>query len=95
MFRCIDVEAGKTYTLDESGRTATAGATGIYVVKVGENVSASGYLKEGDIISKIDGKKIESTTEIRSILFNHHVGDTVELTVFRDGAEITVKIPLK
>ena len=92
---CIDVEAGKTYTLDESGRTATAGATGIYVVKVGENVSASGYLKEGDIISKIDGKKIESTTEIRSILFNHHVGDTVELTVFRDGAEMTIKIPLK
>ena len=92
---CMDVEAGKDYTLDEAGTSVTAGATGAYIISVGSGVSAEGYLKVGDIITKIDGKRVETTEEIRSILFRHHVGDTVELNVFRNGTEITVKIPLK
>lgn len=49
----------------------------------------------GDIITKIDGKPVESMEELRSEIQKRKVGDTVVLTYVRDGKEYTVKVKLE
>lgn len=51
-------------------------------------------VKEGDVITKIDGTAINQTTSITSLLDKHKVGDSVTLTVVRDGKTITISATL-
>ncbi|MBX8993675.1 S1C family serine protease [Staphylococcus pettenkoferi] len=65
---------------------------GVYVAKV---EGAKG-VKEGDIITKIDNEKVEKDTDVRSYLYEHKKpGDTVKLTLDRDGKKKTVSVKLK
>jgi serine protease Do len=52
-------------------------------------------LKEKDIITKVDGLLIDQTNSLTSILGRKSVGDTVVLTVIRDGKTITIKAKLE
>ena len=58
--------------------------SGIYVVSV---VTKDSPIKEGDVITSIDDKKLEDMTELKKILLGYSLGDTVELTIERDGKE--------
>lgn len=51
-------------------------------------------LKVGDIIVKIDGKNIDETHSLVSLLGQHMPGDNVVLTVVRDGKTVTIKVTL-
>ncbi len=51
-------------------------------------------LQENDIILAIDSSKITQDNPLQTILFQHQVGDTVILTVLRDGKQLTVQIQL-
>lgn len=64
---------------------------GIYVVDVVEGASKSAGVQVGDIILKINNKKIRKTLDIRLELANIIVGnnDTVVLTVYRNGETLT------
>jgi serine protease Do len=46
------------------------------------------------VITKIDGKDISSGTELRSALYSKSVGDTIEVTFYREDKEQTVKVEL-
>ncbi|NWK85483.1 serine protease [Staphylococcus sp. GSSP0090] len=70
----------------------TSRKDGVYVAKVEGNNG----LKEGDIITQIDDKKVKEDTDVRSYLYaNKKPGDTVDLTVERNGKEQNVKVSLK
>ena len=56
--------------------------------------AASSDLKEGDIITKIDGVEVEDSAYLRYELYKHSVGDTIEITYIRDGKEHTTKVVL-
>ena len=58
--------------------------SGIYVVSV---VTEDSPIKEGDVITSIDGKKLEDMTALKKILLGYSIGDTAELTIERDGKE--------
>jgi S1-C subfamily serine protease len=47
----------------------------------------------GDIIQEIDGKKVDTPNDLLARLGNYKGGDTVELTIWRDGK--TLKVPVK
>ena len=49
-------------------------------------------LKLGDVITKVDGKAIASMEDLAAAKKNHKAGDTVTLTVFRDGDYITTEL---
>ncbi len=49
----------------------------------------------GDIIVKIDNKKVEDMETLSSILLNKRPGDTVVVTLYRDGKKIKIKMKLK
>lgn len=51
-------------------------------------------LKEKDIITKVDGAAIEENKNLTSLLGKYGVGDTVQLTVERDGKQITLSVTL-
>ncbi len=51
-------------------------------------------LQKGDIITKIDGEKVDSRAKLRYELYKHTVGDKVEVTYYRDGKEHKVTLEL-
>lgn len=51
-------------------------------------------VKDGDIITKIDGKTLNSNNSLTSIVSQHKVGDTITLTILRGGKTLTVKAKL-
>ncbi|WP_426703628.1 S1C family serine protease [Staphylococcus shinii] len=70
----------------------TSRKDGAYVAKV----DGDSGLKEGDIITAIDDKKVKEDTDIRSYLYeNKKPGDSVKLTVERKGKQQTIDVKLK
>ncbi|MBO5454064.1 MAG: trypsin-like peptidase domain-containing protein [Clostridia bacterium] len=66
---------------------------GFYVNEVYEGYGA--YLagvQSGDVIIKCDGKKVETVDDINAIRDTHKVGDMMEVVVWRNGKEVTLKI---
>lgn len=52
-------------------------------------------LKQGDIITKIDGKPVKGSLSLVGFVRQYAVGDTVELTVVRDGKEQKIPVTLQ
>ncbi len=67
---------------------AKAGLTGI-------NISRSGEVVPGDIITAIDGKPVDSVGKLLSRLDDYRVGDTVRVTVLRKGKSTELKVTLQ
>lgn len=58
--------------------------SGIYVVSVFTDDSP---IKEGDVIKEIDGKPVKDMGALKKLLLAYNLGDTVKLTIERDGKE--------
>ena len=68
---------------------------GIVVVTVSKDTPASDAgLQAGDVITEMDGTKVESTSHFRYLLYKHKVGDTVNIKYIRDGKTEEVKLHL-
>lgn len=69
---------------------------GIYVASVNKSGSAArAGMKSGDVITAVDGKKVDDVASLHSILYSHKVGDTVNVTVNRNGKNISLKVKLE
>ena len=51
-------------------------------------------LEKMDVITKMDGKEVTSVTDLQNALFKKKVGDTMDVTFYRDGKEKTAKVDL-
>ncbi len=69
---------------------------GVYIVSV-EPYSAAEIsgLKAGDVIISIDGKDVKTMDELNEIKNTHQIGDTLKITVYRDGTNIDIALTLK
>ena len=81
----------------EKGREPDLGTVnGIYVAEVSaDGAAAAAGLKEGDVITAIDGKTIEKFGQLQELLVNHRPGDKVTVTYLRDKKKHTVQITLR
>ena len=52
-------------------------------------------LKEGDIIIKVNGEKVDNDNPLATRLAKFKVGDTVDLTIVRDSKEQVLKVTLE
>ena len=69
---------------------------GIYIASVNKNGSAANAgMKSGDVITQVNGKKVEDVASLHSILYSHKVGDTVNVTVNRNGRNVNLKVKLE
>jgi S1-C subfamily serine protease len=56
---------------------------------------AEGRLRLGDIITAVDGKKVETPNDLFLMLEKYKVGDAVNLTLLRDGKSVQAKVNLE
>lgn len=70
-------------------------SSGAYVstVSAGSAADKAG-IQEGDIITKIDSSAISSSSDVMLAVRSKSAGDTIEITLDRDGQTVTVKATL-
>jgi S1-C subfamily serine protease len=54
----------------------------------------SNGVRLGDVIVALDGKPVRSADDLLDLLEQHQAGDTVQVTVLRDGQEQKVPVAL-
>jgi len=59
-----------------------------------DGAAAKAGLKKGDVITAINGKKVEKFDEVSEILKQHKPGTVVKVTYKRKGADTTVEVTL-
>ena len=81
----------------EEGKEVDLGTVnGIYVAEVTPDGAASrAGIKPGDVITTIDGKKIEKFGELQEVMANHKPGDKVNITYMRDKKTHTATLTLR
>lgn len=68
---------------------------GVYIVQIVPGGAADeAGLQTNDRIISVDGKKVMTASEVKGILYQHKVGDTIEIVVNRDGEEMTFEVTL-
>ncbi len=69
----------------------TAEKAGLHETERNEN----GKLVLGDLITAIDGEPVRTTDDLYRIIDRHGVGDTIKMTITREGKEMTVDVKLE
>ncbi|HEU4480492.1 MAG TPA: PDZ domain-containing protein [Actinomycetota bacterium] len=59
---------------------------GARVAIILDDTPAEESLEEGDRIVRVDGRRVETSCDVGSAIDRHEAGDTVEMTVVRDGS---------
>ena len=73
----------------------TTGSTGVYVNSVDEgSPAANAGMQQGDQIVAVGDNEVSDTTHFRYELYKYSVGDTVSITVRRNGREQTLSVTL-
>lgn len=69
---------------------------GVYVAEVsdGSGAKAAG-IEPGDVIIRVEGKKVHNMAELQENLAKHRPGDKVEVTILRGKKEKTLDVTLK
>ena len=81
----IPEEAMERYNLPE----------GLYISDVSRNSDADKQgVRIGDVLTAVDGIPVKTTAEVNDIKNTHAVGDTMTLTLWRDGEELVIVITL-
>ena len=69
---------------------------GIYIAKVmDDGAAADAGLKEGDVITHIDGQKVTQVGELQGILAQKRPGDKINITYLRKKSKKTATLTLK
>jgi S1-C subfamily serine protease len=63
---------------------------GTQVVRIGNGLLRVG----GDLITAVDGKKVDEENAITKAIAQKHAGDALDLTIWRDGRTMNVKVTL-
>ena len=89
----VSITSVNTQLADEKDLDVRSGA---YIQSFAEQSSAKeAGLKEGDVVVKIDDKPIRSNTNLIEYIGTRRPGDKVNITVNRDGKELTFPVVLK
>ena len=69
---------------------------GVFIFQVSlESPAGRAGLQRGDIILKIDGKDVNSATEVRADIATRKIGDKITITYDRDNSEYTMEVTLQ
>lgn len=87
----VDVE-----TYETALGVDVAAEYGVVIVETTNNSpAAESGLKPGDVITAIDGDKIESMSDLKRNLYEYKDNDKAEITIMRNGTEQKVTMTLK
>lgn len=77
----------------QNGALIQSGVNGQSAVEPGSAAAQAG-IRDGDIIVAVNGARLDYNTSLRQLLLRHAPGDTVTVTVLRDGAEQGFEVTL-
>ncbi|MDQ2719536.1 MAG: trypsin-like peptidase domain-containing protein [Bacteroidota bacterium] len=90
------IDAGLLSDQEKQKNKIPLSADGIYITDlVKDGAAMQGGIKVGDMIRKINGVSINSSSELQEQLSNYKPGDKVQVTYDRNGSPITVQVTLK
>ena len=90
----IDGEVAAEYNLPvQNGAFISAGVNSQSAV-LPNTAAAKAGLREGDIIVAVNDQRLDGNVSLRQLLLQYRPGDTVELTILRDGQEQKVSVTL-
>ncbi len=70
--------------------------SGVLIAKVEANTPAEkAGLKNGDVITEIEGQKVPNVSKFRLTIANYNVGQDINIKVMRDSKEVTIKAKLE
>ncbi|SHE80099.1 S1C family serine protease [Clostridium fallax] len=82
--------------VDENTAKANDLVEGVYVVAVSEfSPAEKAGLQAGDLITKVDGKRVKTTEELNKIKEEHNAGDTLKLQVYRNKKYVDINVKLE
>ena len=68
-------------------------STGVYISEVSKGSAAEkAGIKAGDILIKVDGRDIRDASALQVVINSYHPGDKAEITVLRDGRQLTLPV---
>jgi serine protease Do len=71
-------------------------ASGALISQVdGDSPAAKAGIKVGDIITELNGKKMENSGELQAAISSHRPGDKVTVGIFRDGKDLSLPVTLE
>jgi S1-C subfamily serine protease len=77
----------------QNGALIQSGLNGQSAVEPGSAAAQAG-IRDGDIIVAVNGARLDYNTSLRQLLLRHAPGDTVTITVLRDGTEQGFEVTL-
>jgi 2-alkenal reductase len=90
----IDGQVAAEFNLPvQNGAYIRSSRPGEPAVQPGSAAARAG-LREGDIIVAVDNVRLDYNTSLRQLLLRYKPGDTVTLTVLRDGRERAIQVTL-
>jgi len=89
----VDIAAMDTYLAEELAVSFTKGVAVVGLDPQGSAAQAG--IVEKDIITKINGKTVTSTSELREMIGRSTIGETVNLTIVRSGSESSIPVRLR
>ena len=86
---------GEELTLKDTAAQLGVNAYGVYVVEVVKGGPAEkAGLQAGDRIVSVDGSEVATQSDLGTLMQQHTAGDTLSITVARDGQMQTVSLTL-
>ncbi|MCS6881211.1 MAG: trypsin-like peptidase domain-containing protein [Oscillochloridaceae bacterium] len=90
----IDGQVAAEFNLPvQNGALIRSARPGEPAVQPGSAAARAG-LREGDIIVAVNGVRLDYSTSLRQLLLGYKPGDTITLTVLRDGRERNIQVTL-
>lgn len=80
--------------LERLGENVVYRGEGVEVATILEGTPADGTLQVGDVITAIDGNRVSLARDAITQITSHGIGETIVLTVQRDGSPLDVPITL-
>lgn len=91
----ITADTAKTYNLPVSAGAYLYASGGTYSAVMKDSPAAKAGLKDKDIVTAVNGAKLGAAGSLSTLIGEYKPGDTVQLTVIRDGKELGINVTLE
>ncbi len=89
----LDPTVAQQYNVSSTQGALVKGDSQSFAVQPGSPADKAG-LREGDVITQVDGTTVDDSNPLAVVIGEYKPGDTIQLTVVRDGKTMTIPVTL-